>query len=59
MWGKSKMKKGFTLADLLIDLALLGCILALILFIVFKNIQDRPNVKVIKMQEKVDYDFTR
>lgn len=53
------MKKGFTLADLLIDLALLGCILALILSTVFKNIQDRPNVKVIKMQQKVDYDFSR
>ena len=59
MWGKSKMKKGCTLADLLIVLAILGCILALILPTLLTKFNGNSNIKVIKMQEKIDYDFTR
>lgn len=59
MWGKSKMKKGFTLAESLIVLALLGCILALILPTLLTKFNGNSNIKDIKTQEKIDYDFTR
>lgn len=53
------MKKGYTLAELLITLAMVGVILALILPTLLTKISGNSNIKVIKMQEKVDYDFTR
>lgn len=53
------MKKGFTLAELLIVLAMLGCILALILPTLLTKFNGNSNIKVIKTQEKIDYDFTR
>lgn len=53
------MKKGCTLADVIFTLGVLGIVASITLPTVFKNIQDRPSVKVIKTQEKIDYDFTR
>lgn len=53
------MKKGCTLANVIFTLGILGIVASITLPTVIKNYQDKPNVKVIKTQEKIDYDFTR
>ena len=53
------MERDTRLSELLIKIGIIGVLASLILPTIIKNIQDRPNIKVIKMQEKVDYDFTQ
>lgn len=53
------MERDTRLSELLIKIGIIGVLASLILPTIIKNIQDRPNVKVIKMQQKIDYDFTR
>lgn len=50
------MERDTRLSELLIKIGIIGVLASLILPTIIKNIQDRHNVKVIKMQQKMNID---
>lgn len=53
------MKKGFTLAELLVTICLWVIIAVLLVPTLIKQSKNPSGIKIMKMQEQVDYDLTR